>query len=352
MKTSYAPDRILVICPNWIGDAVMSTPALQAVREGFPNAHIALLSKPRISELLDGLPFFDEVIEMRGEKSLRGLVRLARSLRGTESDLGLILTHSFRSALLARLAGIKRRVGYRGQCRALLLTDGLQFPREGRRKRPRHMVEEYLDIAGQLGCKVNDRSVKLAVDPEAAASAKELLAPPAEEGNRPFVAIAPGASFGPSKLWYPDRWAAVADAIADRFGASIAILTAPSEHELHEQIVSSMSARPVPLSDIPLPLALLKGVVSQLDLLLCTDSGARHVAVALGVPTVVVMGPTDPRYSAGRTETGVVMREDVDCSPCHEKVCPTDHRCMKLVTPEKVLEAASRLLEARGARSC
>jgi heptosyltransferase-2 len=352
MKTSYAPDRILVICPNWIGDAVMATPALQAVRERFPNAHVALLAKPRISELLDGLPSFDEVIEMRGEKRLRGLVRLARSLRKAKCDLGLILTHSFRSALLARLAGIKRRVGYRGQCRGFLLTDGLQFPREGRRKRPRHMVEEYLDIAGHLGCNANDRSVKLAVVPEAAARAKGLLAPSAEEGNRPLVAIAPGASFGPSKLWYPDRWAAVADAIADRFGASIAILTAPSERELHEQIVSSMSTRPVPLRDIPLPLALLKGVVSQLDLLLCTDSGARHVAVALGVPTVVVMGPTDPRYSSGRTEIGVVMREDVDCSPCHEKVCPADHRCMKLITPEKVLEAASRLLEARGVCSC
>jgi heptosyltransferase-2 len=351
MKRNHVPERILVICPNWIGDAVMATPALRAVRERFPNAHMALLAKPRVSELLSGLPFFDEVIEMRGEKSVRGLVRLGQSLRKERFDLGLILTHSYRSAFFARLAGIKRRVGYRGQFRSLLLTDRLQFPREGRRKRPQHMVDEYLDIAKHLGCEANDRSVKLAVSPDATARAKALLPATVGESNRPLVGIAPGASFGPSKLWYADRWAAVADAIAETFGASIAILTAPSEREIYGQIESGMSTSPVPLGEARLPLALLKGVVSQLDLLLCTDSGARHVAVALDVPTVVVMGPTDPRYSEGETENGIVIREDVDCSPCHEKVCPTDHRCMKLITPEKVVDAASRLLESRGAFS-
>jgi len=346
------PGRILVICPNWVGDAVMATPALRAVRESFPKAHIAILVKTRISELLAGLPYFDEMVEMPDEKSFRGLVKLARSLRRDTFDLGLILTHSFRSALLARLAGIKRRVGYRGQCRGVLLTDKLQFPREGRSKRPQHMVDEYLDIASYIGCNASDRSVRLAVSPETAARARQLLAPPTESPAGPLVGIAPGASFGPSKLWYTDRWAAVADDLAERFGASIVILTAPSEHELYEQIESGMSTSPVPLRDTLLPLGLLKGIVSHLDLLLCTDSGARHVALALDVPTVVVMGPTDPRYSAGELDIGAVIRVNVDCSPCHKKVCPTDHRCMNLITPEKVAETASRLLESRGSFSC
>ena len=345
MKTKYTPNRILIWCPNWVGDAVMATPALRAVRDRFPESHIVLLCKPTIAELLSGLPFFDETVDTPGQGNGRSLMNAALSLRKEKFELGLILTHSFRSALLARLAAIPRRVGYDLQGRGFMLTDPLQPPREGRKKRPGYMVDEYLAIARYVGCSASDRSLQLAVSPEAALQARQLLTPAGSEGTRPLVGIAPGAFFGSSKLWYPDRWAAVADALVERFDASIVIPTAPIEHELYEQIESSMESRPVPLAETPVSLELLKAIASELDLLLCTDCGARHVAVAFGVPTVVLMGPTDPRYTTSDCEKGVIIREDIACSPCHKKVCPTDHECMQKITPETVVKAASAILE-------
>lgn len=344
MITGNAPNRILIRCPNWIGDAVMATPALRAVRERFPESHIALLAKPRIAELLEGLPHFDEVIAIPDDRSLRGFTSFALSLREKTFDLGLILTHSFSSALLARIAGVKRRVGYHMECRGFLLTDGLEVPKDRCKKRPQYMVDEYLAMVGHVGCDVKDRSPRLAVLPETMAYAEELLVA-GDRVKRPLVGIAPGASFGPSKRWYPERWAAVADALAENAGASIAILTSPAERDLYQEIESKMGTRPLPLHDVPVPIKLLKAIVSELDLMLCTDSGARHIAVGLGVPTVVLMGPTDPRYSASEFEKGTVIRQDVECSPCHKKICPTDHRCMKQISPEKVGEAAATLLK-------
>jgi len=344
MKKRYVPSRIAIGCPNWIGDAVMATPALRAVRRGFPESHIALLLKPNISELLNGLPFFDEMIPIPADQDFRSLARLAFALRRKNFDLGLIFTHSFRSAMFARLAGVRRRVGYSAQGRGFLLTDALHFPTEGRRKRPQYMGDEYLGIVRYVGCKATDRSPELAFTSEAMARAEELLSLSGTEEERPLVGIAPGAFFGPSKLWYPERWAAVADALVDRSEALVFILTAPVERELYQQIESNMRTRPAPLRETPVSLDLLKAIVSELDLLLCTDCGVRHVAVAFGVPTVVIMGPTDPRYTQTECEKGVVVRKEVECSPCHKKVCPTDHRCMQRITPEMVLEAASGLL--------
>jgi len=348
MNTRYTPSRILISCPNWVGDAVMATPVLRAVRNCFPRSHIALLCKPGIAELLHGLPFFDKTIDTPTQSDGRTLVNVAMSLRKERFELGLLLTHSFRSALLARLAGIPRRVGYDLQGRGFMLTDPLQPPREGGKKRPQYMVDEYLGIVRHLGCAVTDTSLQLAVSPEARSQAKELLAPSGRSVSRPLVGIAPGAFFGPSKLWYGERWAAVADALVARFDASIVIPTAPVEQELYRQIVSNMNSRPVPLDETSVSLELLKAIVSELDLLLSTDCGARHIAVAFGVPTVVLMGPTDPRYTLSDCEKGTVIREDVACSPCHKKICPTDHECMRKITPEMVVNAAASLLE-RGA---
>ncbi len=342
----YTPGRVLISCPNWVGDAVMATPALRAVRESFPQSHIALLCKPGIAELLAGLPFFDETIGTPAPGNSRSLMNVAMSLRKERFELGLLLTHSFRSALLARLAGIPRRVGYDLQGRGFLLTDPLQPPKEGGKKKPQYMVGEYLGIVMHLGCGVTDTSLQLAVSPEARSKVRELLAPSGRTVSRPLVGIAPGAFFGPSKLWYGERWAAVADALADRFDASIVIPTAPVERELYQEIASNMNSRPVPLDETSVSLELLKAIVSELDLLLSTDCGARHIAVAFGVPTVVLMGPTDPRYTSSDCEKGVVIRVDVDCSPCHKKVCPTDHECMRKITPEMVVGAAASLLES------
>jgi len=350
MTTDRAPKRILVRCPNWVGDAVMATPALRAVRNGFPESRITLLCKPGIADVLSGLPFYDDTVDAPGKGGGPNLISVASSLRKRRFDLALILTHSFRSALVTFLAGVRRRVGYDLQGRGFMLTDALQCPMEGMKKRPEYMVEEYLRIVGYVGCAASRRCPELAVSPEAMSLAREILGPAGSETRGPLVGIAPGASFGPSKLWYPERWAAVADGLAERFDASMIILTAPGDWDMYRQIEAKMSTRPVHVDEKLMSLPLLKALVSRLDLLLCTDSGARHVAVAFGVPTVVIMGPTDPRYTATDCEKGVIIREEVDCGPCQKKVCPTDHRCMTRITSEKVLEDASALLEERARR--
>ncbi|MHC4820522.1 MAG: lipopolysaccharide heptosyltransferase II [Planctomycetota bacterium] len=348
-------ERILIRSPNPLGDAVMATPLYRCVRDAWPKAEITVLCLPPAAEMLRGLDSVDhvEVYDRRGaDAGFAGMMRVGRRLKPRNFDLALVCPNSFSSALLARMAGAERRVGWSYGGRGPLLTDRLvpKMKRIGRRV-PRPMVDYYLDLARHLGAEVVSTDTELVVDDAGEAEAKDLLARGGWDGERPLAGLGIGAGFGPSKLWTPAAFAAVGDGLAER-GMDVALMVGPGEESIAAAIEERMTAKPVvPSTEVP-SLSGLKSLARRLSVVVTTDTGPRHVAVAFGVPVVVVMGPTDPIYTQSNLDRTVVLREEVDCAPyswpCHEKDCPLTgerrHQCMTRISPERALEAVDDLL--------
>jgi len=331
--------HILVFLPNWLGDAVMATPALRALRRRFPEATITAAGKPACGAVLDGLPHIDHLVALPERPRFFSLFALARRLGTPKPDVALILPNSFRTAWLAWLTGATLRVGFARGGRGLLLSKALPRHREGGRRVPRYTALEYLALAEALGAADDGAGLELAADPDEMAAVRAQLDP-----ARPAVGIAPGAAFGPSKRWLPERFAAVADQLATECGAQCVLLTGPGEEATRDAVLKA--------ANTPLITGLggkggvggLKAAIASLDLLIGNDSGPRHIAIAFKKPVICIMGPTSPRYTESPWERGEVVRIDVDCGPCQKPYCATDHRCMTGISADRVAEAAKRFL--------
>ncbi len=336
------PRRIVVRLPNWLGDALMATPALRALREANPQAELALEGPPAFEALLRGGPGFDAYLPDAGRRT--PLRERARRLRAGHFDWAVLLADSARAALGPWLARIPRRVGYaRDPLRRALLTHPLAPPRAGARRRPVPMVQRYLRLVAALGCPARGTALSLAVTPAAAARLEQRLAASGLAGAR-LAAVTPGASFGASKLWPPAAFAEACDSLVDRLGLAPVLAPGPAEVALARRVAASMRRSALVLDEPPTSLEELAALVARSALIVTNDTGPRQLAVALGTPAVVLMGPTDPRHTEVNLERQRVLREDVGCSPCHLKRCPTDHRCMTRLAPARVLAAAVELL--------
>jgi heptosyltransferase II len=342
-------DRILVRAPNWLGDVVMATPLLRTVRETWPRAHVAVLIAPGGAAVLDGLPWFDQVIPFRKteHRGIRGIARLGGELRGERFDLAVCCPNSFSSALLLRVAGVPRRVGWAYGGRGFLLTDRLVPEMKGHRRVPRPMPEYYLDLARHLGCEVLSDRTELATTPAGEEEAARFLAERGVAPGTPLLGLNVGASFGPSKLWHARGFRGVADGLRLARRMRPVVLCGPGEETLGREIEDAVGGDVVRTSDVKLSIAGLKAVVRRLGLLVTTDTGPRHFALAFDVPCVCVMGSTDPRMTdqPGTRSEVVRLAPVLDCMPCHEKVCPLGHhRCLEDLEAGPVLAACDRVL--------
>jgi heptosyltransferase-2 len=345
------PREILVRAPNWAGDVVMATPGLRALRAGFPGARIRVAVRHGLEALLAGNPRIDEILPLRHDKDgLFGRLREARGLRGYGFDLGLCLPDSFSAALSMRAAGVRRVVGYARNARSPLLHQAVPLPRGAGR---RVMLPRELHVLGlveAVGCKPLGTQLELFVTEEEEEGCTRLLA--AHEiapSDRPLAALAPGASFGSSKLWPAERFARVGDALANA-GAEVVLVGSPAESALAARVADAMKARAHDLTS-ELGLGGLKALVRRARVLVCNDAGARHVAAAFGVPCVMLLGPTSLEKTSLNLEKVRVLVADVACRPCYLRTCPIDHRCMKRIEPEQAIAAALPALAADAARS-
>jgi heptosyltransferase-2 len=338
------PQRILVRLPNPLGDVVMATPTLRALRRAHARAELVAQGLPHHEGLLRGNPHLDAFLPVRGRRP-RDIWRRARSLRRQSFDWAVVLPDSPRTALEPFLARIPRRAGYaRDRLRRFLVTDALPPPLEKGRRVALSMIERYARITRLLGVPDAGPELELVVhEPERARVSTWLSARGAS--GAALCLVAPGAAFGASKLWPPEHFASACDALARRFGLVPLLLPAPNPAEIAiAREVASRAKEPCLLVDEPGDLEDLKAFVERAALLLCNDTGPRHVAVALGRPVVTVMGPTDPRHTDHLLARQRVLREPVECSPCGLPVCPIDHRCMTRLSPARVVEAAAELL--------
>lgn len=338
MKTA-TPQNILVRAPNWLGDVVMATPGLRALRAGFPAARIHLHLRSDLVPLLEGAPWFDEILPFERRGGWNEAWREGRALgSGRRFDLGLCIPDSFSSAFIMRAAGVECVVGYGRGGRGALLHRRVPAPAgKGRQWVAR---ERYvLDLMRDLGCDERGTHLELFTTRSEEERAEAVLAGAAHatDPSRPWVFLAPGASFGPSKCWPASSFARVGDRLVES-GAQVALLGSPNERALAQQVCDAMAAPSRNLAGA-LDLGALKAAIRRGAAVVCNDAGVRHMAVAFGVPCVVLMGPTRLEKTGMNLEGVSVLETDAACRPCYQRRCPIDHRCMTRLSPEAVLDA-------------
>jgi heptosyltransferase-2 len=354
---SPIPRKILVVQPSWVGDAVMATPMLRALRELYPEAEISYLLRRYVKEVFTGMPWADRLITYRTGKTKamagKGLFDLAARLRSAHFDLAVLLPNSFKTALICKMAGIKKVVGYERDGRGFLLSDRLLPVKERGKFIPSPIVKYYLGLAQYLGSKNRDLSLKLFVTDTdrreaaavfASAALDSAIDRPASQGGPPLILLNPGAQYGAAKCWLPENFAAVGDRFAAELGASVLISASPKERRIVEAIRMRMKHKPIDLSSHGLTLGALKEIVRRCDLMVTNDTGPRHIAAAMDVPVVTIFGPTFPEWTEIYYAKERQVAVKVFCGPCQKKTCPLDHRCMTRITPAMVYDAATQLL--------
>jgi len=350
------PAKLMVRVPNWLGDAVMAMPALGELRRIFGATHITLVARPSVAGLFEGEGLADDLIAVGDGRDpvekTRRFFDEARRLRQTRFDLAVLLTNSFASALTARAAGVKQIVGYATDARGLLLSEKLAFEPNYKRL---HQVRYYLNLAAQVErhftgeSRVDlDAQPALRVTESARQRARQMLEVAGVDTSKRLLAINPGATNSRAKRWLPDRFAATADQLSARDGFAAFIVGTAGDRADALAVTSRMRASVADLTGHT-TLAELKAVLACAQLVISNDTGAAHVAAALGVPTVTVFGPTEDFATRPLAQLARVVRRPVECSTCMLRDCPIDHRCMTGVDVIDVTQAAQSLL-TRAAR--
>lgn len=339
--------KIFVRAPNWLGDVIMATPHFERIRRGFEGAEIVLGVKGGHAPVLDGSTSFDRRISIGKPRGWKGLRSEAAKLSGEDFDLAILFPNSLSSALVCRLAGIPKRLGYT-QGRAPLMTHGMRFEgerkkfwqRKGPRRTPVPMVDYWNRLLDIFELPAVGAHPVLAVTDAEERACDAYLAEIGVEPDARIAIFAPTAGFGPSKHWVVERWAELARRLcAHDPELRIVAQCGPGEEDYVRAIVAAAAHDSVLAAIPPLGLDATKALVKRSRLMVTLDSGPRHLAVAFDVPHVVVMGPTHPDYTSSNLEFGTILRHEVDCGPCHLQVCPTDHRCMELIGLDEVFEA-------------
>jgi heptosyltransferase II len=341
--------KIMIRTTNWVGDAIMALPAIRAVRKRFLQAEIVILARPYVAEIYRHQDVADRLIpyDVRGEHAgISGREHLAAQLRAQEFDVALLMQNAFDAAWLAWRAGIPQRIGYARDGRSLLLTKAIPVPQLS--EIPPHEKFYYLELLRRVGW-IDDLSddpfIELDVCTEASRRAAESLSAAGARPNALRVAIGAGASYGSAKCWPPSRFAEVANRLQSESDADMILFGTAAEAAVSQAIIAGMRRPPIDLTG-KTAIADLPALLSQCHLFLGNDSGAMHVAAAVGLPVVAVFGPTDPLGTAPVTPRCTIVQEKPYCSPCFLRRCPTDHRCMKQVTPDAVSSAIKPWLAA------
>jgi heptosyltransferase-2 len=343
-KRQERPGALLVRAVNWLGDAVLTTPALGALRSACPGTRIGLAARPPVAELFRHHPDVDEILvyDKAGlHAGAAGMLRMARELRRRRFDAAVLFQNAFDAALLAFLAGIPDRAGYATDGRRMLLTRSVRMTEEIRRL---HHAEYYLRLLSGLGLPVpSSPALRLQVAAEERDAMRKRLEGLGIPAGGRILGINPGATYGSAKRWFPERFAAVADALSEEWKAAVVLMGSAPEKPLASEIASAMRRGSVDLSGRTTVRELM-ALVASCCFLVTNDSGPMHVAAALGVPLAAIFGPTDWRTTSPWTRRARIVRVDVDCSPCLKRECDRGHECMKGVTAEMVVEAARSLM--------
>lgn len=341
--------RVVVRGTNWVGDAVMTVPALRELRRVLPGAHITLVSRPGTADIFVDADFIDEVL-VYDRAGLGSAWSQASEWRRRRFDLALLFQNAFEAAAIAFLARVPRRIGYDADRRGKLLTQAIPLPAW---KDERHELFYYLNLVAELERILSGASEVESVEsisPQFALTvsgarrqrAKEFLREHGLRPDAPLVLLCPGSINSRAKRWPAERYAAVADHFA-KTGASVALIGSPAELEVSNEVSRHTTNKPAVLTG-QTSVAEATAIISIADVLVTNDTGPAHIGAAVGTPTLVIFGPTNPLTTRPFAPNAGIIQQKPECAPCMLRDCPIDHRCMTAISPEEVFAHATALM--------
>jgi heptosyltransferase-2 len=333
--------RILIRSANWVGDALMTTPAIHALRKHFPGARITLLAKPWVSPVFYRNPHIDELLLYKAagrHAGLWGKWRLSQDLKKKQFDLAVLFPNSFESALIVFLAGIRLRLGYATDARTSLLTHRVYMQSAFKEL---HQIGYYLKLLEKASISPQGSQMTLRFSATENRHAIETLQQYGITGKDVLIGINPGAQFGTAKRWLPDRYAALSRRLNKHWRARSLIFGSPGEKDLGQQISRLIGKDAINFCG-KTNLRQAMTLIAQCQLFITNDSGLMHVAAALDIPQVAIIGPTNPQVTGPASPRSRIIRKSVACSPCLLPECPIDHRCMERITVDSVYEEVVR----------
>lgn len=338
-----AVNGILIRGVNWVGDTILTYPTVQRLKALFPHSHLAILVPKDLVDLWKTSPYVDEIIPFQEKEGLGSIwedVNLSLSLKKKRFDLAVILPRSFRSAFQIYLARIPIRIGYKDEGRSLLLTHGIPRTEEILHV---HRIHYYQKLVDSLGQGEESPSPRIFLREEDRRWAEDILKNLGLLDGRLLIGMNPGAAYGLAKCWYPDRFGELGKRISKRWKATILLFGKEEEQPIAKEILQRIEDEGMDLTGRT-RLLQLAALLERCQLLVTNDTGTMHIAGAVGTPAVALFGSTDPSTTGPWGDRHVVVKKDVPCSPCLKRICPTDHRCMKLITVEEVEEVIDQKL--------
>jgi len=338
-------NRIIVRATNWVGDMVMSLPALEAIRDNFPQSQITVLAKPWVEDMLRSHPAVDRIITLnKGQgfiSDIFEILSVVQEIRRSKFDLAVLFQNAFEAALLAFLGGVRYRVGYNTDARGILLTHPVKRDPEIMK---RHQVEYYLAILSSMHWPAEKREPRLFIAENDQQKAETLLKQGGMGDKQILLGLCPGAIYGPAKRWPAERFAAIGDRAAKTWQAGVILFGSAKEREICQQVAQNMEQ---PLLDLggSTKLGEAVAVMQKCHFILTNDSGLMHVAAALGRPLAAIFGSTNPVTTGPASKKAVVIRSETDCAPCLKPVCPKDFRCMLDISTDEVWDKMQKLKE-------
>jgi heptosyltransferase-2 len=343
--------KIALFLPNWVGDLVMATPAMRALRDQYPDAEIVGILRPQVADVLSGLQLVDRQLhhDPKGTQSSRRGLKFVQTLRAEQFDVAVLFPNSFRSGWLAWISGAKRRIGFARNGRGWMLTDALK---SSARSIPHPALDEYLKLVAPLGCDAPSREMELETIPHDEFRLdrfwwKQTSLNEQYGSGQNYICLNSGGAFGAAKHWPTESFAQLAKQIATDLERRVLVLCGPAERDIAKKIVE-LADHPavVSLAEENLSLGLTKAAVRRADLLVTTDSGPRHFAQPFQVPVITLFGPTHQAWSETNNPQAIHLQIPVDCGPCQERTCPLQHhRCMRDLSVETVFRAVRKQLE-------
>lgn len=333
--------NILIWLPSPLGDAILSTLALAAIRNHFPDAQITFLANPVIKAFLEPTPLCDRWIENKGS-----FLSLVRRLRNQQFDTAILFKNSFGSALTVFLAGITRRIGYARDARGVLLTDRLKPKRQNGDFVPVSVVDYYLNLVQRVGAESQNKTLSIGLT-ERDREIFSITFPEARKSSGPLIILVPGGAFGPSKLWPPQRFGELADQLCKHYKACVVLSVAPTPQEIaiSNQIQENAAYPLLSLANRPLKPGPLKALFERADLIIANDTGPRHIAAALGKKIITLFGPNNPAWTKTDYPNETQIIGQADCAPCDKPRCRQKvHTCMLSISVSRVLDAVEEML--------
>jgi heptosyltransferase-2 len=341
--------RVVVRIPNWVGDVVIAVPALRELRGVLPQAHITVVSRPSTADIFIEADFVDEIL-VYDRKGLADTWTQAREWRGRKFDLALLFQNAFEAALIAFMARVPMRMGYATERRGSLLTHSLPSPSW---KNERHESFYYLHLiaelerlySGQTRSETTEPRFDLSVSADRKQEALRFLRGHGANLSAPLTVLCPGSINSRAKRWPAERYAELADCLAES-GSNVALIGSSAELDVAKEVGKHARTQPIVLTG-KTSIAEAMAIISIADVLITNDTGPAHIGAALDTPTLVIFGPTNPLTTYPMSANAEIIRRAPDCAPCMLRDCPIDHRCMTAITPADVFERALVLMARR-----